>query len=504
MNWDYCDVENIKDKEEVLLGYEDRMIREAKDKELMSWKENDVYEEVEDKGQKAITSKWVVTEKIKGDKKVCKARLVARGFEEEMKEWEKDAPTCTAETLKLCLSIMGSKEWKCHTLDVKTAYLQGDNIEREVYVRPPKGENNGVLWRLKKTVYGLKDAAKAWYLKVVKVVEELGGKKCTLEPKVFYWKQRDEFVGILCTHVDDFCFGGTEEFMKEVIGKMKEKLKVGEEELGNFKYIGVMVRQDDRGIVLDQMKYLETVVEPEGRMYQGVRVLKERELTEYRSVTGQLNWVALHTMPELAYDVSDLSKGFKEGTTQDMRRLIRVVRKAKRSSPKVRLEKIEGKKAHWEVYADASFGNVEEGQTQIGFVVALTDGKKRCPIWWKSRKARRVAKSTIEAEALSAGEAMEGAIYFNKLWEEIVGGRKLDIMVKTDSKTLMKAVKSSTGVSSKRLKIDIAAMREAMEKGEVSEVEWIPKEQQVADLLTKQGVSGELIREYVGGDRNRQ
>ena len=371
-------------------------------------------------------------------------------------------------------------------------------------MRAPKGENNGVLWRLKKTVYGLKDAAKAWYLKVVKVVEELGGKKCTLEPNVFYWKQRDELVGILCTHVDDFCFGGTEEFMKEVIGKMKEKLKVGEEELGNFKYIRVMVRQDDRGIVLDQMKYLETVVEPEGRMYQGVRVLKERELTEYRSVTGQLNWVALHTMPELAYDVSDLSKGFKEGTTQDMRRLIRVVRKAKRSSPKVRLERIEGKKAHWEVYADASFGNVEEGQTQIGFVVALTDGKKRCPIWWKSRKARRVAKSTIEAEALSAGEAMEGAIYFNKLWEEIVGGRRLDIMVKTDSKTLMKAVKSSTGVSSKRLKIDIAAMREAMEKGEVSEVEWIPKEQQVADVLTKQGVSGELIREYVGGDRNRQ
>ncbi|XP_064121560.1 uncharacterized protein LOC135226012 [Macrobrachium nipponense] len=58
-------------------------------------------------------------------------------------------------------------------LDVKTAYLQGDEIQREVYVKPPRKDGWRGLWKLKETVYGFKDAAKAWYCKVVKVVKEL-------------------------------------------------------------------------------------------------------------------------------------------------------------------------------------------------------------------------------------------------------------------------------------------------------------------------------------------
>ena len=152
-----------------------------------------------------------------------------------------------------------------------------------------------------------------------------------------------------------------------------------------------------------------------------------------------------------------------------------------------------------EAYADASFGNVEDGHTQIGYIISVTDGKKRSTIWWKSRKSRRVAKSTIEAEALSVGEAIEGVVYLNSLWAEIVGERKLKAFVKTDSQTLMTAIKSSTGVSNKRLKIDIAAIRETIEFGEISEVQWVQGKHQVADVLTKSGVSEENIREYLEG-----
>ena len=168
---DYTSVQKIEDEEEVLLGYENKNVVEAKEKELQSWRENSVFEEVEDMGQKAISTRWIVTEKVKGVENICKARLVARGFEEEMEEWEKDAPTCNAKTLKFCLTVIKLKKWTCYTLDVKTAYLQGDEIQREVYLKPPNEGNWGGLWKLKKTVYGLKDAAKAWYSKVVKVVE---------------------------------------------------------------------------------------------------------------------------------------------------------------------------------------------------------------------------------------------------------------------------------------------------------------------------------------------
>ena len=158
---DYSTVERIDDEEEILLGFENKNVIEAKERELQSWRENNVYVEVEDVGQKAISTRWIVTEKIKKGEKICKARLVARGFEEEMAEWEKDAPTCNAETLKFCLTVMKLKKWTSYTLDVKTAYLQGEEIQREVYLKPPSEEDWSGLWKLKKTVYGLKDAAKA-------------------------------------------------------------------------------------------------------------------------------------------------------------------------------------------------------------------------------------------------------------------------------------------------------------------------------------------------------
>ena len=194
---DYSEIEKIEDEEEVLLGFENNQVSDAKEKELQSWRENNVFEEVNDEGQKAISTRWIVTEKVKEGEKICKARLVARGFEEEIAEWEKDAPTCNAETLKFCLAVIKLKRWNCYTLDVKTAYLQGDEIKREVYLKPPSEGNWNGLWRLKKTVYGLKDAAKAWYNKVVKVVEELGGRRSRLEPNVFFWKKENKLVGEL-------------------------------------------------------------------------------------------------------------------------------------------------------------------------------------------------------------------------------------------------------------------------------------------------------------------
>ena len=182
--------------------------------------------------------------------------------------------------------------------------------------------------------------------------------------------------------------------------------------------------------------------ELETRRFTGKRALGKKELTEYRTVVGQLNWISLHTMLDISYSVSELSKAFREGTTQDMRKLIKIVRKLKSITGGVVINELEEENIYWEAYADAPFGNVEDGYTQIRYVISVTDGK-RCPTWWKSRKLRRVAKSTAEAEALSVGETIEGLVCLNAVWEEIVGERKLKALVKTDSRTLMTAIKLS-------------------------------------------------------------
>ena len=75
-----------------------------------------------------------------------------------------------------------------------------------------------------------------------------------------------------------------------------------------------------------------------------------------------------------------------------------------------------GGKIGMEVFWDASFGNVDGGKSQVGFVIGLTDERgKRCPLIWKSKVARRVVRSTIEAEAVGLGEALEVALYLKEI-----------------------------------------------------------------------------------------
>ena len=51
----------------------------------------------QDTYQKTISSRWVSTEKFKGEEKIIKARLVDRGFEEDSSKFRKDSPTCGRE-----------------------------------------------------------------------------------------------------------------------------------------------------------------------------------------------------------------------------------------------------------------------------------------------------------------------------------------------------------------------------------------------------------------------
>ena len=91
---------------------------------------------------KAINTRWIMTKKIKDEREKRKTRLVARGFEEREIGCRMEAPTCSMEGLKLCLSVIKREGWQAHSLDVKTAYLEGEAIDRNIIVRPPSGSEN--------------------------------------------------------------------------------------------------------------------------------------------------------------------------------------------------------------------------------------------------------------------------------------------------------------------------------------------------------------------------
>ncbi|KAK3875456.1 hypothetical protein Pcinc_019668 [Petrolisthes cinctipes] len=72
----------------VLINLEDVLC--AKDNEIANWQSNNVYEEVDDVGQDALTVRWIVTEKLRNGQSIVKALLVARVFEEDTVDLRKD------------------------------------------------------------------------------------------------------------------------------------------------------------------------------------------------------------------------------------------------------------------------------------------------------------------------------------------------------------------------------------------------------------------------------
>ena len=68
---------------------------------------------------------------------------------------------------------------------------------------------------------------------------------------------------------------------------------------------------------------------------------------------------------------------------------------------------------------------------------------------WKSKVAKRITRSTLDAETLAMEEGLENGIWTERIWEEIYG-RKLKVIDYTHSKNLEEAVKSLEGVENKR------------------------------------------------------
>ena len=67
----------------------------------------------------------------------------------------------------VALAIASSKQWEVHHMHVKCAFLNGD-LTKEIYMQQPEVfvSNPYLVCRLKKSLYGIKQAPRAWYAKI--------------------------------------------------------------------------------------------------------------------------------------------------------------------------------------------------------------------------------------------------------------------------------------------------------------------------------------------------
>ena len=212
----------------------------AKNEELQKLKEYDVCEEVDYDGQDCISTRWILT--VKNDK--VKARLVARGYEEQALV-RRDSPTVAKIGIRILLAIAASNMWKVKSTDIRSAFLQGKEMDRDVYIKPPKEAElqKGKVWKLKKCLYGLNDASRKFYLSIREILLSNGCRQSAGDPSFFYVRESDELIGVIVSHIDDFLHAGNEYFENKVIKPLTDHRERS------------YVQNDDRRYPVDSRSY---------------------------------------------------------------------------------------------------------------------------------------------------------------------------------------------------------------------------------------------------------
>ena len=151
-------------------------------------------------------------------------------------------------------------------MDMKSAFLNG-YINEEVYVRQPPGFEDPHLdnhvYRLRKALYDLKQAPRAWYERLSKFLIEKDFSKGKVDTTLFIRHEESNII-IIQIYVDDIVFGGTsEKLCKDFTNLMTSEFEMSL--MGELTYfLGLQVKQSKEGIFVYQAKYIKEMLKKFG------------------------------------------------------------------------------------------------------------------------------------------------------------------------------------------------------------------------------------------------
>ena len=401
------------------------------------------------------------------------------------------------------------------TSDVKSAFLQGQALDRTVMLKPPReaGAPAGMLWKLNVALYGLDDASLQFHFKCKEVFEKMDLQQSKLDPAMFYEAdEHGQLKKALVTHVDDFLHIGSDKDQKKLTSRLGSIFEMGKVEKYNFKYLGYQIIQDKENfsIKIDQAEYaskLEIVkIQPE-RKKDLKQKLNPEEKTMMKQISGRIGWLGRGTRPDLLFNQVEISTRFVSGEVGDLVQGVKALRKA-RSHESFILVRSLGKYRDWyiEAYTDAAHGNLNNGVDSTGAVVILLrSGTVAVPLLWYVNKLKRVCNSSTEAETLTLSGGVDQAIYVREVLEELLGleDKQMKVKMVVDSRDTYDTVHSTVAADSRRLRSEVSRIKENLNIGEITSLSWRPGKEMLADCLTKRTASSAHLLEVFQTGRKK-
>jgi hypothetical protein len=170
-------------------------------------------------------------------------------------------------SIKIIISLATVFGWKLHQVDIKTAFLN-DEVEQEVYIEQLKGfvihDKRSHVCKLKKAMYGLKQASRAWYGRIDSFLQSLGFSKSIANPNL-YIKIVQNHPVILVLYVDDMFLTGEENLIAQTKRELFAEFEM--KDLGLMHYfLGLEIWQKPGEIFLSQGKYVVDILSRFGMM----------------------------------------------------------------------------------------------------------------------------------------------------------------------------------------------------------------------------------------------
>jgi hypothetical protein len=333
------------------------------------------------------------------------------------------------------------------TVDVKTAFLYG-KLDEEIYMEqlegfPEKGQETKV-YRLKRAIYGLKQAARAWWGQLAESAKSMGFKGLWADTGIYIYRSQKGVV-VMITYVDNIISLGTKSLAEEKKSMFMNSWEC--RDLGSpTEFLSMRIKRKDGRIYLDQTNYLDKILEHFGmtnarpartpmvegyypRPNEGEANPELRQL--FQSIIGSLMYLMLRTRPDIAYAVVKLSKFAANPTQEHVNEALYIIKY------------LVGTRDYALVYDGSSglsegliaYTNSDYAQdpthrkSQTGDIILLAGG----PVSWRSHTQKTVATSSTEAKYMALSDCRKQAVWFWIMLKELGFPLKVPVPIYADN-----------------------------------------------------------------------
>lgn len=499
---------------------------EAIASEIESVIKNDTFEIVSKPGDVesvggVIGSRFILREKNVNGKIKKKARLIAQGFGQipDINYFQNQtfSPVARLSSVRLIAALSSKLKVDIHQFDITTAYLNGI-LDETVYMKIPKYFESGLEYiidngtdinicdravkmlndikqddkvcLLKKSLYGLKQSGRCWYLKLKEILLNFGLVNTVSDPCVFHMS-KNNMITILTVYVDDLLLISEDpDIVQQLHSHLSESLDV--KYIGKAKTcLGIEFNNNENVITMSQKNYITKLLEKfnmsecngvDTPMEIGLKLTKAEKHDDtfpYRELIGSLNYLAVCTRPDISYSVSKLSQYLNCCDKVHWNAAKRVLKYLKKTINHGLI--FNGKGMHITGFTDSDWGNdTEDRRSYSGFCFTLCGGV----VSWESRKQRTVALSSTEAEYMSLSDGCKEALYLQKLLQELKLGDFSKVKLNVDNHGALKLAESTVYHNrTKHIDIRYHFIRDVT--SDCISLEHISTNEMTADVLTK-------------------